>query len=309
MILNTLGKTGLQVSKIGFGCAPLGDEYGKLTETDAIRSVHAAIDHGITFFDTSPYYGRTLSETRLGNALQGKRDQVVLATKGGRFDAELESGFDFSYQNIINMCEASLQRLQTDVIDVYQLHDIEFGRKQVVIEEAIPALLELKKQGKVRFVGVTGYPVEYLHEVITAVDLDVNLSYCHFNLQNQSLHTNLLPAARQRSMGVINASVTGMGLLTPQGPQPWHPASDQVKAACKKAADYCDSQGISLAQLAIQYALHNDDCDVTLLGTRTTAELESSIDLHRSKPDLHLLEAVQKFLEPVRNLTWPSGYH
>ena len=113
MIYNTLGKTGLQVSQMGFGCAPLGNEYGELDHREAIRSVHAAIDGGINFFDTSPYYGRTLSETRLGRALVGKRHQVVLATKGGRFDKLLETGFDFSYQSIMRMCEESLQRHQS----------------------------------------------------------------------------------------------------------------------------------------------------------------------------------------------------
>ena len=81
MIYNTLGKTGLQVSKMGFGCAPLGNEYGDLDKSEATRSVHAAIDGGINFFDTSPYYGRILSETRQGQALRGKLHQVVLATK------------------------------------------------------------------------------------------------------------------------------------------------------------------------------------------------------------------------------------
>ncbi len=309
MKMSALGKTGLQVSKIGFGCAPLGNEYGELDQAEALHAVHAAIDHGINFFDTSPYYGRTLSETRLGEALKGKRDQVVVATKGGRFSAELESGFDFSYNSIISMCEASLKRLQTDVIDVYQLHDIEFGKKEIVLNEAIPALYDLKKAGKVRFIGATGFPVDYLHEVITQADLDLTLSYCHFNLQNQALHRKLLPAARERNMGIINASVTGMGLLTPQGPQPWHPASDNIKSVCKRAADYCTEQGVSIAQLAIQFALHRDDCDVTLLGTRTTAELESSVGLIDQSPDPDLLEQVLKILEPVANLTWPSGYH
>ncbi|MEM9774332.1 MAG: aldo/keto reductase [Chloroflexota bacterium] len=309
MKTNLLGKTELSVSKIGFGCAPLGNEYGNLDNTEAIRSVHAAIDHGINLFDTSPYYGRTLSETRLGEALKGKRDKVILATKGGRFDVAAETGFDFSYDSIINMCEASLKRLQTDVIDVYQLHDVEFGRKEVVINEAIPALFDLKKAGKVRFIGVTGYPVDLLHEIITTHELDVTLSYCHFNLQNQTLHQQLLPAARERNMGVINASITGMGLLTPQGPQSWHPASDHIKAACKVAADYCAEHGVSIAQLAIQYALQNDQTDATLLGTRTTAELESSIGLLHRPIDEEILRAVQTILEPALNQTWPSGFY
>ena len=307
MKINTLGKTYLSVSKIGFGCAPLGNEYGDLDNAEAIQSVHAAVDRGINFFDTSPYYGRTLSETRLGEALKGKRDQVIVATKGGRFDAAAETGFDFSYDSIISMCEASLKRLQTDFIDVYQLHDIEFGQKEVVSNEGIRALFDLKKAGKVRYIGVTGYPVSLLHEMITTHDLDVTLSYCHFNLQNQLLHDQLLPAARERDMGIINGSVTGMGLLTPQGPQPWHPASEQVKATCRVAADYCAEQGVSLAHLAIQYALQNDQTDVTLLGTRTTAELESSIGLLERPIDPTLLQAVQTILEPALNLTWPSG--
>ncbi|MEM8861245.1 MAG: aldo/keto reductase [Chloroflexota bacterium] len=309
MKTNLLGKTNLHVSKIGFGCAPLGNEYGDLDNTEAIQSVHAAIDHGINFFDTSPYYGRTLSETRLGEALKGKRDKVILATKGGRFGASAEGGFDFSYNSVISMCEASLKRLQTDVIDVYQLHDIEFGRKEIVINEGIPALFDLKKAGKVRFIGVTGYPVDLLHEIITTHELDVTLSYCHFNLQNQSLHKQLLRAARERNMGVINASITGMGLLTPQGPQSWHPASNHIKATCQEAADYCAERGVSIAQLAIQYALQNDQTDTTLLGTRTAAELESSIDFLDRPIDKEILQAVQTILEPALDQTWPSGFY
>src|SRR5690349_14935661 len=114
MITQTLGKTGLQVSKLGFGCAPLGNQYGDIDDSEGIRAVHAAIEAGINFFDTSTFYGMGVSETRLGQALVGKRDQVVLATKGGRFDRPMETGFDFSYDNILRMCEASLKRLQTD---------------------------------------------------------------------------------------------------------------------------------------------------------------------------------------------------
>src|SRR5688500_5193576 len=146
MIYQPLGKTGLKVSKMGFGCAALGNEYGGIDDGEGIRAVHAAIDSGINFFDTSTYYGRGVSETRLGEALRGRRDQVIIATKGGRFDAPMETGFDFSYDNIIRMCEASLKRLQTDVIDVYQLHDIEFADKAQVINEGIPGLHTLKEQ-------------------------------------------------------------------------------------------------------------------------------------------------------------------
>src|SRR5687768_5440938 len=98
------------------------------------------MDAKINFFDTSTYYGTGLSETRLGQALVGKRDQVVVASKGGRFDRPMDTGFDFSYDGILRMCEASLKRLQTDHLDIYELHDIEFGDKAQVVNEAIPAI-------------------------------------------------------------------------------------------------------------------------------------------------------------------------
>ena len=302
-----LGQTGLQVSRMGFGGAPLGNEYGDIGKDEAIRAVHVAIDNGINFFDTSPYYGRTLSETRLGEALKGKRHHVILATKGGRFDRPLATGFDFSYDGIIAMCEASLRRLQTDYLDVYQLHDIEFGDKEQVVQEAIPALQKLKTGGKVRFIGVTGYPLPLLRQMVETQSLDVILSYCHYNLMNTTLNDVLVPAVKARGVGLIHGSVTHMGLLTDQGPPPWHPAPAPVKEVATAAASYCRSQGVSLAHLAIQFALQNPHVDVMLLGTRTVAELEKSLRLLQTEPDSGLLTAVQRIIEPVANATWPSG--
>ena len=308
MKYNMLGKTGMKVSSIGFGCAPLGNEYGDLDTQEAIRAVHAAIDAGVNFFDTSPYYGRTLSEQRLGEALKGKRDQVILATKGGRFDLNLEDGFDFSYKGIMRMCEESLARLQTDYLDVYQLHDIEFGEWDVVVDEGLQALRDLKQQGKVRAIGVTGFPVQLLCDMMESQKLDLTLSYCHGNLMNETMNDNLAPAVKIRGLGLINASVTHMGILTHQGPQPWHPAPDAVKAAGAAAAELCEARGASLPELAIQYALDYGWVDVTLLGTRTTEELENSLSLLDKPIDQELLADVQKIIEPVKNMSWPSGH-
>jgi L-galactose dehydrogenase len=275
-----------------------------MDDQEAIRTVQVAIDNGITFFDTSPYYGRTLAETRLGKALAGRRHQIVLATKGGRVD---RAEFDFSYQGILRMCEASLKRLQTDWIDVYQLHDIEFGEKTQVVNEAIPALQKLKADGKVRFIGVTGFPLLLLREMAETQGLDVTLSYSHYNLLNQTLNNVLAPAVKAKGIGLINASVTNMGLLTDQGPQLWHPASARVKALAAEAAIYCRQQGTPIAQLATQFALQNPQIDVTLLGTRTEAELRQSLSLLEQKPDPALVTAVLAMLKPVANATWPSG--
>jgi L-galactose dehydrogenase len=292
---------------MGFGCAPLGDEYGATRDDEAERIVREAIDAGINIFDTSPYYGRTLSESRLGAALEGRRGEVVLATKGGRFDAALETGFDFSTANIIAMCEASLRRLRTDYLDIYQLHDIEFAPGNIIFEEAIPALYKLREQGKVRWIGVTGYPLRLLKSVIEAAELDVTLSYCHYDLMNDRLSEILVPVVKARHMGLINGSVTHMGILTEPGPPEWHPAPEEVKAAGRAAAAYCRDRGRSLPQLAIQYALANPDVNVTLLGVRTVSELEASVELVEKPIDAELLAAVRQIIAPVVNRSWPSG--
>jgi L-galactose dehydrogenase len=304
MIYTQLGKTGLTVSRLGFGCAALGNQYGDIQDSEAIRAVHAALDQGITFFDTSAYYGRTLSETRLGQALVGQRQNVILATKGGRIDRD---EFDFSTDGILNMCAASLRRLQTDYLDIYQLHDIEFGDPNQIINEAIPALQQLQQEGKVRFIGVTGYPLPLLRQIIETHQLDVTLSYCHYNLLNTTLNDGLVPAVKAKEMGLINGSVTHMGILTDQGPPPWHPAPASVKQIGRDVAAFCRRQGIPIAHLAIQFALQNDAVDVTLLGTRTVAELNESVQLLGQSPDPALLASVLAMIEPVADISWPSG--
>lgn len=304
MIYKQLGKTGLTVSALGFGCAPLGNQYGDIEDSEAIRAVHAAVDHGITLFDTSAYYGRTLSETRLGQALLGQRQNVILATKGGRIDRD---EFDFSAEGILGMCTASLRRLQTDYLDIYQLHDIEFGDRNQIINEAIPALQQLKQEGKVRFIGVTGYPLPLLRQIIETHDLDVTLSYCHYNLLNTTLNDVLVPAVKAKGMGLINGSVTHMGILTDQGPPPWHPAPARVKQIGKDVAGFCRRQGTPVAHLAIQFALQNNEVDVTLLGTRTVAELNESVKLLGQPPDPTLLASVLAMIAPVADISWPSG--
>src|SRR5690606_18520685 len=105
----------------------------------------------------SPYYGRTLAEERLGRALEGVRERVILATKAGRYGKDYPAGFDFSAARIARSVEESLARLRTDRIDVYQLHDIEYAHREQIIDESLPAMRRLVEQGKVRYVGITSY--------------------------------------------------------------------------------------------------------------------------------------------------------
>ena len=172
------------VSEVGFGAAPMGDEYGKTDAAGDARTVDCAIDLGINFFDVSPYYGRTLAESRLGAALKGKRHKVVLATKCGRYDV---TRFDFSRQRIRASIDESLARLQTEWIDVLHAHDIEFGDERQIVEETIPAMRELQREGKARCIGVSGLPLRLLRRVAEKAGVDTLLTYCRYNLMVRDL--------------------------------------------------------------------------------------------------------------------------
>ncbi|MBV9501782.1 MAG: aldo/keto reductase, partial [Acidobacteriaceae bacterium] len=183
-----LGRTDLQLSVIGFGTAPLGGEYGTLDLTEAERAVHLAIDEGITFFDTAAYYGRRLSEERLGGILEGRRQKVVLATKCARFDKAV---FDFSVARVRTSVEESLRLLRTDYLDLLTVHDIEFGEREEVVNQAVPAARELQREGKVRYVGISGLPLRILADVAVRAKVDSVISYCHYNLLLRDVDTYL----------------------------------------------------------------------------------------------------------------------
>ena len=255
MIYRTLGRTGLQVSAIGFGASPLGNEFGASDSAEGRRAVDAAVDAGITYFDVAPYYGRTLAEERLGEFLVGHRHQVVLATKAGRYDKELPDGFDFSAGRIARSVDESLRRLRTDYIDVYQLHDIEFGHREQILDETLPAMARLKAAGKIRWVGITGYPLQMLHDVAAASEVvDTVLSYCRYDLLDRGMAQILAPLAEARGLGLVNASPLHMRLLTRLGAPNWHPAPARVVAAAREATEYCAARGVDIADLAMQFA-------------------------------------------------------
>lgn len=302
-----MGKTGLQVSVLSFGAATLGNEYGDISTKEATRAVHYAIAHGINYFDTSPYYGRTLSEVRLGKALQGYRDRVIIATKGGRYDKTLPDGFDFSAERLHHSVDESLKRLQTDVIDVYQLHDIEFEKREVINNEALPELVKLRERGKIRFIGITGYPLKLLQAVAEAHAVDMILSYCHYNLMNTTLEKNLLPFAQSRGIGVVNASPLHMGLLTEQRPPPWFGAPQDIKQAAQEAAKTAQAYGQSITQLALQFALQNEAISTTLVGMKSVSEVQHNLAALNKSHSPEALRAVQAVIAPVKDYNWHTG--
>ena len=299
-----LGKTDLNLSLIGFGGAALGGVFGNVDPGDGMRAVHLAVDSGINFFDTSPYYGTTLAETRLGAALLGRRDRVIIATKCGRYGT---NEFDFSAKRVTASIDESLRRLQTNYVDLLQVHDLEFGDAQQIIEETIPALRRLQQQGKARYIGITGYPPKLLRRIAEAAPVDSILTYCHYNLMNTDMDEVLTNFARERGIGLINAAALHMGILTENGPAEWHPAPQEVRDAGKNAAEFCRSHGVDIADVAMRFSLNHPYVSSTLVGMANTRQVEASMELLRNSTDPELLRQVEAILSPVFNHVWPSG--
>jgi aryl-alcohol dehydrogenase-like predicted oxidoreductase len=304
MIYRTLGNTGLQVSALSYGASPLGSVFRDIDEAEGIRTVHTAIDLGINLIDVSPYYGITLAETVLGKALATvPRDRYLLATKVGRYGA---AEFDFSAERVRRSVDESLQRLGVDVIDLIQCHDIEFGDLNQIVDETLPALRSLQAAGKVRFVGITGYPLRSFEYVIQRAEVDTILSYCRYSLNDTALAA-LLPELKSRGIGVISASPLSMGLLTQRGEPDWHPAPQAVKDACRKAAAHCEARGADLSKLALQFAVRNPDIATTLVGTASPENLKKNAAWIEEPLDEELLAEVQAILAPIQGATWPTG--
>src|ERR1043165_1209183 len=171
----TLGHTGLQLPILGFGASSLGQEFRKVTLEEALRSVRVALDCGLNFIDTSPFYGRGMSEVLLGVALRDvPRDSYILGTKLGRYDL---AHFDFSAKRVAESVDVSLHRRGVQHLDIILCHDIEFVDMRQIVEETLPALRKIQQQGKVRFVGISGYPMKIFRYVLDHAPLAVVLSY------------------------------------------------------------------------------------------------------------------------------------
>ena len=297
MEYRTLGKTGLNVSKLAFGGSSLGSVFRSVTEEDGIRTVHTALDHGINLIDTAPYYGITKAETVLGKALKGvARDRYLLATKVSRFGPNIKD-FDFSAVRVSTSIEESLGRLGVDHIDFIQVHDMEFGDINQIIRETLPALCEAKRQGKVRFL---------FKEVMDQVDVDQIQSYCHYGLNDTAL-ADQLTYLKGKQVGIFNSAPLAMRLLTQEGPPDWHPAPADVVAKCAEAAAYCASQGADIAKLALQFSVAHPDIHTTIVGTANPERILENIRQIEEPLDSDLLAKVQEILKPIHNATWPSG--
>jgi len=303
-----LGKTGLKVSVIGYGSSPLGNEFGDTPADEGVRAVQHAIDNGINYFDVAPYYGRTLAETNLGNAFLGRRDEIILATKCGRYGMiEDEGGFDFSAERVTRSIDESLMRLKTGHVDVLQIHDIEFGDREQIINETLPALRRIQETGKARFIGITGLCLDILRDVAQRAEVDTILSYCRYNLMITDLDDVLTPLCKKQGIGLVNASPLHMRILSEKGAPDWHLASQEVKDAGRKVVELCKAEGVSVSDVAMRFCVDHSYAATTLVGMSKQRHVEQNIKSLEYKADAELLKRIAEIVAPVKDQMWPSG--
>jgi len=300
----TLGKTGLKLSVPSFGASSLGHAFRPSDLQESIRSVHTALDLGMNFIDTSPFYGCGISEVVLGFALKGiPRDRYLLGTKLGRYDA---AAFDFSVKRVVESVDVSLKRMGVEHLDLMLCHDIEFVDMAQIVEETLPALRAVQKAGKVRSIGISGYPMKIFKYVLDRAPLDVVLSYNHYTLQNTML-ADLVPYLRSKGVGILNAAPFSARLLTRQELPPWHKATPKVREAAKKAADHCAKAGVDIAQLALQFSIANPDLDSCVVGSASPDRIKQWVEWAGKPIDATLLKEVQAILAPIHNWHYVEG--
>lgn len=274
MEYGVLGKTNFRVSKLGLGGAPIGGDFGEITDEQACRVIDAAIDFGINFFDTAPLYGRGESERRFGLGLKGKRDKVILATKA------VMRGDPYTYEGTLKSVEASLKRLQTDYIDLIQLHELESVSYEDAMEGTIKAFLKLKEEGVVRAIGVNAGQIERLFPFVKDGIIDTIQTFGKYTLIDYTANDKLFPLCRENNIGVIHGSPLCMGLLTDR-PAPFmekYPAKVAEADRRKKELVFLHhNKPNGLVEPAMRFSLACPDIAITLTGTTSVDSLARNI--------------------------------
>jgi D-threo-aldose 1-dehydrogenase len=293
-----LGRTGLAVTELSFGGAPIGNLYASLDDETAAATVDTAWRSGIRFFDTAPHYGLGLSERRLGAALAGRpRGEFAVSTKVGRllapnthasgsdlaagFDVpdDLTRVFDFSRDGVLRSLDASLRRLGMDCVDVVLVHDPDEHLDRT-IAETIPALVELREQGVISAVGAGMNHWQPLRQIVAESDVDTVMIAGRWTLADRSA-APLLDACAERGVGVLAAAAYNSGLLADPWPADgayfdYAPAPAERLARARQYADVCRTHGTTLPHAAVQFPLRHPAVAAVVVGMRSPAEVETN---------------------------------
>jgi D-threo-aldose 1-dehydrogenase len=294
-----LGRTKLDVTRLGFGTAPLGGLFEALADDEAHRVVEAAWSAGIRFFDTAPQYGNGLAEQRLGAVLSTKpRDEYVLATKVGKLlravgppqrdtfpgAPPLNPVFDFSYDGVMRSVEESVMRMGIDRIDILHIHDPDEHFEEA-LSGAYPALDRLRKEGTIKAVGAGMNQAEMLARFAREASFDCFLLAGRYTLLDQVGLKELLPLCVERGIAIIAGGVFNSGILADPRPGTHYnyeaaPAELVERAARIKAV--CRAHGVSQKAVAIQFPLGHPAISTVLTGCRAVAEVNENVESFRT---------------------------
>jgi aryl-alcohol dehydrogenase-like predicted oxidoreductase len=315
MLYNEIGKTGMKVSALSFGASSLGGVFRNIKESEAINAVFTAVEGGMNFIDVSPYYGHYKAETVLGKALRNiPREKYFLSTKVGRYGKDGVNTWDYSAKRVTDSVYESMERLGIDFIDLINVHDIEFqaalpGGLQKVVDETLPALVELKKKGVVGHVGITDLQLENLKWVIEhseAGTVESILNFCHYTLNDDAI-VDYLDFFEQHGIGIVNASPLSMGLLSQRGVPAWHPAPKALVEVCQKAAQYCNEKNYPIEKLAVQFSVSNPRIASTLFSSANPENVRRNIQLANEEPDWDMVREVKEIIGDQHRVTWANS--
>jgi aryl-alcohol dehydrogenase-like predicted oxidoreductase len=283
-----LGTQGLQVSALGLGCMGMSQSYGVPDDRESIATLHRALELGVTLFDTAEAYGPFTNEELLGRALEGRRDQVVLATKFGfRIEGNQLTGTDSRPAHIREVVEASLRRLRTDRIDLLYQHRVD---PAVPIEDAVGAMADLVREGKVRFLGLSEAgetTIRRAHAVHP-----VSALQSEYSLWERNLEGAILPLLRELGIGLVAFSPLGRGFLTgtvrraedyPEGdyrrgdPRFQGANFDANMRAASVVQELARRRGATPSQVALAWLLHKGEDIVPIPGTKRRRYLEENV--------------------------------
>ena len=282
----------------------MGAEFRQINIAEAFKSVHVAIDRGMNFIDTSPFYGRGMSEVLLGQVLpEIDRGKYFLGTKLGRYSGE---HFDFSAKRVEESVDISLERMRQDHLDIVLCHDLEFVEMSQIVNETLPALRKQVEKGKVRYIGVSGYPMKMFKYVLENADIDSVLTYNHYTLQND-MALELVPICKEKGVGLMNAAPFSARLLTSATLPEWHKATPQVREIAKKAADHCTAAGSDIARLALQFSIANQEFATCVTGSANPGRVSEWVDWAEEPMDETLVAEVLEILKPIHNWFYIEG--